>query len=203
MAYIKVKNLDEYQHYKNRDLIWIKWYINKHDHIFDSLPDDIKWVFVGLIGLAVKNDNKIPYDTKWIARKISVKNDLKKEIEILVDSDMISMCKQVDSPIREDKIREEKIDSKQKHLDFVYLTQKQYNSLFARFGQTGTAKWIAKLNNYAHKIGESKFKSKYKSHYHVILEWYDRDVKSGKIDSITNKPTKEDMDRIDRERGAK
>lgn len=51
----------------------------------------------------------------------------------------------------------------------VYLTEKEYDKLVARFGETGTRYWIERLENYA-GVFPAKFK-KYASHYHVILTW--------------------------------
>lgn len=74
---------------------------------------------------------------------------------------------------------EEKERKKEKektlYLDFVYLTNEQHQKLEQRFGKIGTQRRIENLNNYAHQIGARKFKSKYKSHYHTILNWDNKD----------------------------
>jgi len=52
------------------------------------------------------------------------------------------------------------------HLDFVYLTNKEFEDLTQRFGGAGTKDRIANLNHYIGSKGD-----KYKSHYHTILNW--------------------------------
>lgn len=54
--------------------------------------------------------------------------------------------------------------------EFVYLTNDEYQRLLERFGELGTKDRIEKLNNYIGSKG-----NKYKSHYHTILTWANRD----------------------------
>lgn len=68
---------------------------------------------------------------------------------------------------------------KVKYLDFVFLLPAEHDKLIARYGPDGAAGWIERVNRYAHKIGEKKFKKKYSSHYHVILEWSEKDGGNG------------------------
>ena len=80
MKYIVIPNLDNYQHYKERNIIWIKWYLDSiQDYKFCQLENDERWLFIGLIVLAVKNDNKVPFDVPFIAEKVCYrqKNNLK------------------------------------------------------------------------------------------------------------------------------
>ena len=60
-------------------------------------------------------------------------------------------------------------ENKQKHLDFVHLTEKQYSDLVIKFGKTGADARIQHLNDYGHQKPK-KFKE-YGSHYHTILTW--------------------------------
>ena len=69
--------------------------------------------------------------------------------------------------------------AKAKYLDFVYLLPAEHDKLIAKYGHEGAAGWIERVNRYAHKIGEKKFKKKYSSHYHVILEWDEKDGGNG------------------------
>lgn len=63
------------------------------------------------------------------------------------------------------------------YLNHVYLSKEEYEKLTLFYGKEETEKKIDSLNNYALKIGEAKFKARYKSHYAVILEWDDMDRK--------------------------
>jgi len=120
--FIVVPNLSRYQHYKNRHMIWVKLYVDiLQDYKFCQLKDNERWVFLGLILLAVKNDNKIPYETHYIAKNILFFEDwnkveskkfqriLKKLTNLkLIEVKMLASCYQDAIPIRKDKIRKEK-----------------------------------------------------------------------------------------------
>lgn len=54
--------------------------------------------------------------------------------------------------------------------EYVYLTEDQYTSLINLFGQELTLDYIDRLNNYIGSKG-----TKYKSHYHTILNWSKKD----------------------------
>lgn len=55
-------------------------------------------------------------------------------------------------------------------LEFVYLTDDEHKKLLEKFGEEGIKDRIEKLNNYIGSKG-----AKYKSHYHTILNWANRD----------------------------
>lgn len=96
MEHLYIKNFDNYQHYKHRSMVWFKWHIScLSDYKFSKLKDRQKWLFIGLICLACKTDNKIPIDLEWIKTQISYDSStLKEDIEILVASKMLASCKQ-------------------------------------------------------------------------------------------------------------
>ncbi|MFQ5744265.1 MAG: hypothetical protein ACE5HV_11835 [Acidobacteriota bacterium] len=82
---ISVRNFKRYQHYRNRRPPWVKLYRDLlTDYDFAALPDEVKWQAVGLLLLASETRNSIPFDEKWIARRLSLKNPL--DIEILVNA---------------------------------------------------------------------------------------------------------------------
>lgn len=73
---------------------------------------------------------------------------------------------------RKDKIEnniEEKI-IKKKFLDFVQLSDEEYQKLIEKFGTKKTDELIEKLNNYIWSTGK-----RYKSHYFTILNWSKND----------------------------
>ena len=119
MNYIKVNSLDKYQHYKDRNMIWFKWYVDcLQDYKLSKLEDHQKWLFIGLICLACKTHNKIPLDYNWIKNQLSLsEKSIEKDIKSLIDSEMLSLCNQDAIPIREDKRREDKI--REEKNDFV------------------------------------------------------------------------------------
>jgi uncharacterized phage protein (TIGR02220 family) len=115
MNYIKVKNFNKYQHYHKeyaenaRAMVWFKWHVDcLQDYDFTILPNSTKWIFIGLMCLACKTDNKIPYDIEWLEKQISGKNEgVEKDIKTLLDSNLVALCYPNPTAIREDKIREE------------------------------------------------------------------------------------------------
>ena len=115
MQVITIPNLDKYQHYKDRNLVWVKLYLDTpQDYKLSQLHNGERWLFVGLILLAVKNDGKIPLDYSYIAREIcfsrvGIKEKIAKMKKLkLIAINRLSNCYQPDIPIREDKIREDK-----------------------------------------------------------------------------------------------
>lgn len=116
MKVITIPKLDKYQHYKDRNIIWIKLYVDiLHDYKFRQLRDSEKWLFVGLILLAVKNDNKIPSDFHYIAREILFSSQgLSEKMIKLHDLKLITIKRlskhyqtAIPDKIREDNIRKE------------------------------------------------------------------------------------------------
>ena len=94
---------------------------------------------------------------------------------------------EINNNIKEE-IKEEK-EQKKKYLDFVYLTDTQYNELLKIFWQEKLDNAIENLNNYIWQY-PNKWK-KYSSHYHTIRKWnqdYIQEMKKRKKES-----TKQDL----------
>ncbi len=75
------------------------------------------------------------------------------------------------SKVKVSKVKVSKVKQKRKCMEFVYLTEDEYNKLLAKFGKQNLREKITDLNLYIGKIGEAKAKKKYSSHYHTILSW--------------------------------
>ena len=74
MKKIRIKKFEEYQHYSTRGIIWIKLYLRLLDDIeFWKLDDWEKWLWVGLLLLAGKFNNDIPYNEDFLRSKLSIK----------------------------------------------------------------------------------------------------------------------------------
>ena len=72
-TYLRVSNLERYQHYKNRNPPWVKLYASiLTDYEFSHLNDASKWLQVGIILLASQHHNQIPDDPKWIKSRLSM-----------------------------------------------------------------------------------------------------------------------------------
>ena len=67
------------------------------------------------------------------------------------------------------------ISEKKLFLEAVLLTPEEHQKL-SELLNGKTNDYITKLNDYIHQIGKQKAEAKYKSHYHVILNWYRRDT---------------------------
>ena len=67
--YFKVKNWDNFQHYKDRNPPWIKLHNQLLDNYeFELLGDSSKGHLLCIWMLASRTQNKMPYDAKWIAK---------------------------------------------------------------------------------------------------------------------------------------
>ena len=118
MQYISVKNWDSMQHYKDRNPPWIKLHRDMlNDYEFARLKDACKSHLMLIWLLASQLDNKIPNDSKWIAKRISctTKIDINLLIDrgfLVVDSNVQAECKQSAMPETETETETEKRESK-------------------------------------------------------------------------------------------
>ena len=101
--YLKVSNWDDYQHYKDRDPVWIKLYRSiLDDYEFECLQDASKLLQVFLWLLAAKLDNKIPYDLTYISKRIPMTKRLTDEmIQDLIKSGFMECYQDASKPIAE------------------------------------------------------------------------------------------------------
>jgi len=88
MKYIKIKNWEKFQHYKDRTPPWIKLHRDLlTDYDFSVLPDALKGQLSMLWILASQLDNNIPNDIKFISNKINATCDV--DIGMLIDRGFI------------------------------------------------------------------------------------------------------------------
>jgi hypothetical protein len=88
MNTFSVRNFDKFQHYKDRSPPWIKLYNELlDDYEFGLLPDASKMHLIAIWLLASRSDNKIPYDSAWISRRINATE--KVNLQVLVDRGFI------------------------------------------------------------------------------------------------------------------
>ena len=132
MEYFSIKNLDNYQHYKDRNIVWIKWHLSCYqDYNFNVLSPAEKWYFIGLIGLGCKCENKIPKDGEYLSRMLG--GDSKTvllAIEKLIDSNLLA--KRYTNKIREDKSRSDKIRKEKKETDSVF-SEKEFELVWEKY----------------------------------------------------------------------
>jgi hypothetical protein len=78
--YLRVRNFEQFQHYKERNPIWIKLYCSLlDDYEFAQLPDQTKFHAVGLMLLASRLNNKFPEDERWLRAKINAETEINLE----------------------------------------------------------------------------------------------------------------------------
>lgn len=99
MKYLRVKNFDRYQHYKDRSPPWIKLYNDLlDDYEYCQLPDASKAHLVAIWLLASRSNNRVPCDAAWIAKKISASE--KVNLQKLVDSGMLEEIDEENQALR-------------------------------------------------------------------------------------------------------
>ena len=86
--YLRVKNWQQFQHYKHRNPPWIKLHQSLlDDYDFARLPDASKLLALCIWLLAARTENKIPHDCAWIQSRCNLKS--KPDCKILIDSGFI------------------------------------------------------------------------------------------------------------------
>ena len=115
MKYLEVVSLDRYQHYqKGRETIWIKVYLKiVRDYRFQQLNNSERWLFIGVIMMAVECSNSVPYDALWVrdACCYSSPNSVQRVSEGLAKMVKLGLFK-VKNAITERKIIEDKKERK-------------------------------------------------------------------------------------------
>lgn len=77
MDYLRVRNWDKFQHYKDRTPPWIKVYVTVLDDVtFANLPDAAKGHLMSLWVLASRMGNRLPADAVFLGRKINATEPL-------------------------------------------------------------------------------------------------------------------------------
>jgi hypothetical protein len=85
MKYLTITNFKRYQHYTDREIKWVKWYVSSlKDHKVSKLSDAERWVFVGILSLAATEDNTIPLDIPWIKRLVCHEHTTNKSLELAI-----------------------------------------------------------------------------------------------------------------------
>lgn len=88
MRTFSVKNFEKFQHYKDRSPPWIKLYNELlDDYDFGLLPDASKMHLVAIWLLASRSENKIPFDSGWVERRINATERV--DLDLLVKSGFI------------------------------------------------------------------------------------------------------------------
>lgn len=92
--YLRVKNWEKFQHYKDRRPPWIKFHVELlDDHGLSALPLTAQLVYDRLLLWAAKTDNNIEHDPLWLSGKINIPPDVIQEgIETLVVAGFLAIA---------------------------------------------------------------------------------------------------------------
>lgn len=72
--YLRVRNWEKHQHYKNRRPPWIKYHVESlNDYELVQLPVATRLLYKELLLVAAITDNNIPHDPAWIASETHLK----------------------------------------------------------------------------------------------------------------------------------
>lgn len=95
MQYLRVKNWEEYQHYKNRNPPWIKLHTKiLNDRAFTALSQSSRGVLMQLWILASENEGIIPFDLEEIKFRLRDGGIKLEQIKQLIDLKFLKICKQ-------------------------------------------------------------------------------------------------------------
>jgi hypothetical protein len=95
MEYLKVKNWEEYQHYRDRYPPWIKLHAKLlNDFDFMSLAPASKCLLMLLWILASENEGKIKNDLTEIKFRLRDNKIKQADINLLIDKGFLNRCKQ-------------------------------------------------------------------------------------------------------------
>jgi len=91
--YLRVRNWETFQHYKDRRPVWIKYLVaSLDDYELTSLPPLTRLVYKELLLVAAITDNNIPHDPDWIASKVHLpRKTIAEAVETLLASGFLSL----------------------------------------------------------------------------------------------------------------
>lgn len=99
-SFLRVRNLEKYQHYKDRTPPWIKLHQELlEDYDFARLQDASKAHAICIMLLASRLDNRIPADPAWIAKKINATS--KVHIESLLSLSFLELYQDASNLLQE------------------------------------------------------------------------------------------------------
>jgi hypothetical protein len=123
MKVIIIPKLDKYQHYHDRNIVWIKVYCDiLRDFKFQQLTNEERWFWIGLIILACQSDNKVPLDYHYLATNLLKVVQFRGRVVSKWQSSVSKMVKLGLISIKSasiEQIKKERIDKKDKKIFLV------------------------------------------------------------------------------------
>lgn len=168
MEQLKVKNWDQYQHYKTRNPPWIKLHVKLlNDRTFTDLNCYQRGLLMQLWILASENEGSFPNDIEEIKFRLRDNKIRQKDINMLIDKGFLNGCKQTQAQARR---RTHSVSVSPLSLlcidDAVSMSDKDTLSLLQRTGERVFWMCIDKLGGYKGSTGKT-----YKSDYKAMLSW--------------------------------
>ena len=157
------------------------------DYDFEKLSPAGRWYFIGLLLLAGKMQNNIPFDSNYLSKKLGGNPDDISETIKLIDNTLIVIIK---DKIRIDKIRGDSPKSARPILDKVKTTVKPIYRKFAHLSITvednqkllNAGNTQLEINDTYDSIENYKKNTNYKSLYLTAKKWLNKENKTKEQD---------------------
>ena len=94
-SFLSIRNFNKLQHFNKKRPPWLKLYAALPlDYPFINLQEDAKLTFVFLTIVASEHDNRIPYDIKFLRKRLAIsENTITNGLGDLLDVGMVSVSK--------------------------------------------------------------------------------------------------------------
>ncbi len=179
--FISIENWHKYQARTDKELPWLKLWGSMFDKPWwQELPDNHKIIPIIFLDSARRFNNRLPKNADYYLRNYNLKLTEKQfvfvckslkingflsdyVVGLLSDCSTLLLSKKDKGSGEKEKLGEEGL---------VFLTVEEKGKLKLKMGEKKAAEYIQKLENYVGSKGK-----KYKSHYHTILSWWQKDGK--------------------------
>jgi hypothetical protein len=94
-SFLSIRNFNKLQHFNKKRPPWLKLYAALPlDYPFINLQEDAKLTFVFLTIVASEHDNRIPYDIKFLRKRMAISEDtITNGLGELLNVGMVSVSK--------------------------------------------------------------------------------------------------------------
>lgn len=203
--YLKIRNFERYQHYKDRRPPWIKLYRDLwNEPRFFELSESDRYFLISFFVIASQNDNRIPANDNWLKREMATRRAI--PIAILVTAGWLEWEEQdastvLATSVHDDSItlvlprerdRERNTETEREtpkpplqvfgEFGWVRLTSEQHQNLKIQLNGR-TDDYIARFDGWVQEAPEAKahgVRRKDRDAYASILNWHRKDVAEGK-----------------------
>jgi hypothetical protein len=88
VTYLRVRNLERFQHYKHRNPPWVKLYDDLlEDEEIKAMPKEARLIYPLLLLVAARKNNKFPSNPAWLAEELALSlADVRKGLRALLAS---------------------------------------------------------------------------------------------------------------------